>query len=88
MSEWIELEKQKPTAIGLYWVYYNHWRDGMTVGCIELQPIEVEPYISVYCAEVGGYDYEYHVTPENITHWIGPIQEPAPPAEVNHEHNN
>ena len=43
MSEWIELEKQKPTAIGLYWVYYNHWRDGMTVGCIELQPIEVEP---------------------------------------------
>lgn len=72
--EWIEIEKQKPTAGGQYWVYF--WREGMKIECVGLWPYDGG--LSVLGPTVG-VDCEDLVKPETITHWMGPLNEPQPP---------
>ncbi len=73
-----------PTQRGYYFVYCGKTRD-TAVYCVQVG-VDEKGKVSFYFP-VSGWEYEYDIEPNYVSHWYGPIEEPAPPVMLEHTDN-
>jgi hypothetical protein len=71
----------KPTVDGWYWIYYkdHQYLPGIKfISCNYLYTVNGRLCIS---EDFEGYECDPTIYPENITHFIGPLEQPQEPIE-------
>jgi hypothetical protein len=71
---------EKPKEAGYYWIYtIPEWEDDSVVMIVYVNIFDGEISFDIPC---DGYECERQITPKRTTHYMGIVQEPAPPGKA------
>ncbi len=84
MQHTMKWTTEQPTQDGYYFVHHV-WSWEASIHCVRVG-IDAKGKITFHFP-VGGYECEDEIDSDHVTHWMGPIEEPAPPVMLEHSDN-
>lgn len=78
-DEMLIWQKEPPTEEGWYWIYVKSEWGKLELWCVRISIMNGN---LSFCFPVSGYEWEEDIEPENVLYWLGPIEKPNLPKEI------